>query len=128
MHCGRQKVRQALVLNEPVSIKTYSLHIFTTGCDLTAPCKWPAYRPWCSALRTGLRVPADLIVVDECHRALSEIYKEVLDCYPAAQVLGLTATPCRLDNQGLGEVFEEIVVAANTKDLVSDGYLVEPTV
>ena len=79
-------------------------------------------------LRAGLRAPADLIVVDECHRALASTYKEVLDSYPTSQVLGLTATPWRLDNQGLGEVFEEIVVAANTKDLVSDGYLVEPTV
>ena len=81
-----------------------------------------------SRLRAGASVPADLIVIDECHRALAATYKEVLDRYPEAQVLGLTATPWRLDNQGLGDMFDKIVVAASTKDLVSDGFLVEPTV
>lgn len=69
--------------------------------------------------------PADLIIVDECHRALAErSYREVLSAYPLARVLGLTATPARSDGRALGEAFDEIVVATTTAELTTRGFLV----
>ncbi|MFW6032754.1 MAG: DEAD/DEAH box helicase, partial [Phycisphaeraceae bacterium] len=41
---------------------------------------------------------------------------------------GLTATPFRLDGQGLGDLFGKIVVAAQAADLVEQGHLVAPRV
>lgn len=93
-----------------------------------APVQVASIQTLVQRLRRGMHVPADLIVVDECHRALASTYKEVLSRYPEAQVLGLTAAPWRLDNQGLGDVFDKIVVAASTRDLAAGGDLVEPTV
>ena len=67
---------------------------------------------------------ADLIVVDEAHGAVSPGYKAVLDRYPEARILGLTATPIRLDQRGLGEMFEAMVVGPSVETLISQGWLV----
>ena len=72
--------------------------------------------------------PAELVVVDEAHHAVGPSYRQLLDQYPHADVLGLTATPFRLDGRGLGEVFSTLVVAATTKQLCEDGTLVAPVV
>ena len=72
--------------------------------------------------------PADLIVIDEAHRTLSKSYVDLLEQYPNAIVLGLTATPRRSDKRGLGEVYQDMVVVAQYRDLVASGSLVEPRV
>lgn len=69
--------------------------------------------------------PADLVAIDECHRVLGErSYREVLNHYSNARLLGLTATPARSDGRGLSEVFDEIVVATTTAELTRRGFLV----
>lgn len=69
--------------------------------------------------------PADLVIIDECHRALAEqSYRDVLRAYPAARLLGLTATPARSDGRALGDVFDELVVAASVAELTAAGHLV----
>jgi DNA repair protein RadD len=74
------------------------------------------------------RLPkATLVIVDEAHHARASTYSHILDRYPDAAVLGLTATPWRLDNRGLGELFEELVVAAYPRDLIAQGHLVPYT-
>jgi len=79
-------------------------------------------------MRRREKPPADLIVVDECHHARAQTYRDVLDAYPGVPVLGLTATPFRLDGKGLGDVFGEIVVGAFPDELCADGTLIEPIV
>lgn len=69
--------------------------------------------------------PADLVIVDEAHRAVTKTY-QCLDAY--RYQLGLTATPWRLDGQGLGGYYEQMEVVANPCDLVHDGWLLEPRI
>lgn len=71
--------------------------------------------------------PADLVIIDECHRAMARSYLRVIDHYPKSKVIGLTATPERLDGKGLADVFDGLVVVANIPQLISEGYLVSPT-
>lgn len=73
-------------------------------------------------------VPADLLVIDEAHHAVSQSYLTLIECYPSARLVGLTATPARLDGRGLGRVFGCIVEPVTVDALVGAGYLVEPTV
>ena len=70
--------------------------------------------------------PADIIFVDECHRAVANSYRKLLELYPNAKIIGLTATPCRLDGKALGDVFQAIEVAATYEDLIKDCFIVEP--
>jgi superfamily II DNA or RNA helicase len=72
--------------------------------------------------------PAGLIVVDECHHAAADSYQNVLAAYPDAHIVGLTATPFRLDGRGLGDLFGELVVAAWPDELCADGVLHKPRV
>jgi superfamily II DNA or RNA helicase len=67
---------------------------------------------------------ADLIGVDECHHATAATYRAIIDAYPDAILLGLTATPCRGDGRGLGGIFETIIETPQVKPLIDGGYLV----
>lgn len=67
---------------------------------------------------------ADLVLIDEAHLAISRTTREVLDAYPQAVKVGLTATPCRGDGQGLGVVFDDLVLGPTITELTAQGYLV----
>jgi DNA repair protein RadD len=69
-----------------------------------------------------------LIIIDEAHHATAPTYLKVLAAYPLAHVLGVTATPMRPDGAGLDAVFERLVLGPSIRQLIDDGYLVEPVV
>lgn len=71
--------------------------------------------------------PSDLIIIDEAHHAVSPTYKTIIAQYPSAKVIGLTATPERLDGKGLDELFEEIVEVTNIPQLIAQGFLIDPS-
>ncbi|MBN2196271.1 MAG: DEAD/DEAH box helicase family protein [Polyangiaceae bacterium] len=79
-------------------------------------------------LRHRARPAADLVLVDECHRALAASYRAIAADYPNAVHLGLTATPYRADGKGLGDAYDELVVVASPRQLIAEGFLVEPRV
>lgn len=62
---------------------------------------------------------ADLIIIDETHKAVAPKWKKVLDRYPQAKILGLTATPIRLDGRGLEEIYDDMVVGPSVEDLLN---------
>jgi len=72
--------------------------------------------------------PADLIIIDECHHALARTYQEIVDTYPNAIILGLTATPCRGDDRGLGGIFETMIQCPQVADLIEQKHLVKSRV
>lgn len=71
---------------------------------------------------------ADMVFVDEAHRVMANSYRKVIDQYPDKVHLGLTATPWRLDNKSLGDVYEAVVFVAQPMELIDQGYLVEPVI
>lgn len=50
-----------------------------------------------------------LIVVDECHRSVAASYRGLLDAWPDALALGVTATMSRSDDLALGDVWQDVV-------------------
>ena len=68
---------------------------------------------------------ADLVVVDEAHHANAGTYSEVLSWYPDAQIVGLSATPQRLDGRPLGDMFDAMVSTVGYERLIADGNLVD---
>ena len=75
-----------------------------------------------AARRTGLPRP-DLIIVDECHLAVANSYRQVIAAAGSPLLLGLTGTPQRLDGRGLREVFDLIVPTCSTAELIDEGLL-----
>jgi superfamily II DNA or RNA helicase len=78
--------------------------------------------------RRGERPPADFLIVDECHRAMASTVREVLDAYPRAKLLGLSATPERADAQPLGAVFDRMISGPSVQWLTTNAYLVQAVV
>ena len=46
---------------------------------------------------------------DECHHATADTYKKIISYFKPEFLLGLTATPERLDNQDVFELFDHNV-------------------
>ncbi len=70
---------------------------------------------------------ANIVIWDECHHNRAASYEKVKAQYPDAIHLGLTATPCRSDGRGLGNVFDKLIQPVTYAELLESGYLV-PTV
>lgn len=64
-----------------------------------------------------------LIVVDEAHHATAGTWERVMFAYPDAWIIGLTATPERLDGRGLEDHFDVLVDGPSTAWLIERGYL-----
>jgi superfamily II DNA or RNA helicase len=75
--------------------------------------------------RARLVLPAfTLILVDECHLSVTLARQALLDRWPDAVRLGLTATPCRKDMRPLGALYDTIIQPASVAELTAAGYLV----
>ena len=81
---------------------------------------------WARAVRTRkIELPsADLVVIDEAHYCRAKTYRKLIEAYPKAIILGMTATPCRGDGRGLGNIFECIVECPPVQELIDLGFLV----
>jgi len=72
--------------------------------------------------------PADLLIFDEAHRARGRTREQLIALYPGASLLGMTATPCRGDGRGLGNIFTTMIECPQVADLIVGGYLVKSRV
>ena len=72
------------------------------------------------------RFPSDhfgLVVLDEAHHAVSRSHGTVIDRFPGAHVLGMTATPDRGDKAAMGLVFNSVAHEYGIRDGIRDGFL-----
>lgn len=70
------------------------------------------------------RYAPDVIIFDEAHHAVSNTWGRVIAAYPNAALVGVTATPCRLDGSGLRDAgFTILVQGPTTAELMQQGYL-----
>lgn len=65
----------------------------------------------------------EAIILDEAHHAASGTVRKILERYPNARLFGYTATPARLDRQGLGDIFDELLIGPSYRELINAGYL-----
>jgi superfamily II DNA or RNA helicase len=81
------------------------------------------------AIRTDkITLPAaNLIIIDEAHHIAARTWRKILEEYPNARRIGLTATPCRSDGRGLGNFFTILVEGPQVAELIEQKHLV-PTV
>lgn len=65
----------------------------------------------------------DLLIVDEAHHSVAKGYLKVLSHYKKAALLGVSATPVRLDGSGFDGIFDRIVSGPSVKALMDAGHL-----
>lgn len=70
-------------------------------------------------------VDADVIIIDEAHRSLSQTYQKVLGLYADKIVTGVTATPCLSSGVGMGKYYQALVDKVSVKELQKTGDLVQ---
>lgn len=73
--------------------------------------------------RIGGIADPDLIILDECHHATAKSWLSVLEFFNEARVVGLTATPARLSGEGLGKIFDSLVIGPSVNELIKQKYL-----
>lgn len=80
-----------------------------------------------NAMKPLFEPPIDFVVIDEAHHSISKSYKKLHNICGAARYVGVTATPFRIDGQGLAQFgFDTVVLGPSTTDLIKGGYLVQP--
>mgnify|MGYP002660255674 FL=1 len=78
---------------------------------------------WLSRHYQEMKERPSLIVIDEAHHAVAKTYAEVMNAYPEAKKLGLTATPCRLNCRGFGHLFEVLLQSWSYNKFIANGRL-----
>jgi len=92
-------------------------HVIMTGQAVTWAMKTDALH----------RHSPEVIVIDEAHRSRSKNMEKLIEHYKAkgAKILGLTATPERLDGKSLLTVYDDVTFSMTLVDLINQGHLVD---
>jgi len=59
----------------------------------------------CRSLELFDKREFDYIIIDECHHAVADTYRKIIDYFEPEFLIGLTATENRMDNQDVVELF-----------------------
>lgn len=75
---------------------------------------------WLARHYREMKEKPSLIVIDEAHHALAETYAEVMNAYPKAKKLGLTATPYRMNGKGFTDLFDTLLCSWNMERFIAE--------
>lgn len=78
---------------------------------------------WLSRHIDDMAEAPSLIVIDEAHHAIAKTYAMMMNRYPHAKKLGVTATPYRLSGEGFTSMFETLLTSWDIKKFIEKGYL-----
>ena len=67
----------------------------------------------------------DVIIVDEAHHIKADSYRKIIEEFPMAKVLGVTATPCRLNGAGFKDEFDDLILSDSVSKFIKNNYLSE---
>jgi len=67
----------------------------------------------------------DIVIVDEAHHIKADSYKKIINAYPNAKILGVTATPYRMNGEGFTDEFDGLIVSEPISSFIKKGYLSE---
>lgn len=117
--------RVELIEQISASLKSFDVHhgIIAAGASTNPNASVYVCSAQTYARRKNMPV-FDFVIIDEAHHATSgSTWNKCLEHSPGAIVLGVTATPQRLDGRGLRETFESMVIGPNVRELIDAGRL-----
>ncbi|MGL5728654.1 MAG: DEAD/DEAH box helicase [Plesiomonas sp.] len=132
---ARNRVRHRIVGPQNVIKMIVRLHMEEVGANYYDPNSRCAVAGVDTLIRREKQLAnwlptVKLWVQDECHHVLKENkWGKAVEMFPNARGLGVTATPCRADGQGLGRhadgVFDTMVIGPTMRDLIKSGNLTD---
>ena len=128
--CHRKElVRQSVTTLNEIGI---DCGVIATGFTPNPTAKVQVAMVQTLARRLGKYKAPDLIIQDEAHHLRASTFRSIIDYYPSAKILGLSATPARLDGQGLGIQsgghFQSMVNGPSLSQLINQGSLCRPRI
>ena len=69
--------------------------------------------------RLGQRPKPRLLIVDEAHLSRSNTWQKIIEYYDTYTV-GMSASPVRLDNRPLGDIYDTLITGVDTKWLIDN--------
>ena len=108
--------RRELVSQIKDTLERFFFSLKTTSIKVTSI-------QWLSRHYGEMEEKPGLIVIDEAHHALAETYAEVMNAYPKAKKLGLTATPYRLNGKGFTDLFDTLLCSWSMEKFIAEGRL-----
>lgn len=104
----KELLDQTVVTFDRFGIERRRIYIGMVGTIANHPDRWPA---------------PHTIIFDECHFSAARTWQKIIDAFPDAYIIGLTATPCRLDGKPLNTIYDTLVEGPQAKELIQTGYL-----
>lgn len=132
---ARNRVRHRIVGPQNVVKMIVRLHMEEVGASYYDASSRCAVAGVDTLIRRGEQLAnwlptVKLWVMDEAHHVLRDNkWGKAVQMFPNARGLGVTATPCRADGNGLGShadgVFDTMVIGPTMRDLIDAGFLTE---
>ena len=66
------------------------------------------------------------IVIDECHHSVANSYSQLWNVFESSKILGVTATPVRMDGQGFSDLYQFLLNLYSLEYFFENKYLVRP--
>lgn len=130
MHSNGARVLFLAHRRELIDQTAAKLLNFGVDCGIIMSGRKPdaAKRTQVASIQTAIRRALsnfDFIFIDEAHHCTDEnSYFKIIEASPSAKIIGMTATPWRLDGNGLADVFESEIIVAKPIELKDRGWLV----
>lgn len=67
----------------------------------------------------------DIIIIDEAHHVKAESYRRILKEFPRAKVLGVTATPYRMNGASFHPEFDDLIISQPVLSFIKQHWLCE---
>ena len=68
--------------------------------------------------------PPNFIIIDESHHCIKgSSWSKILDAFPCSIKVGVTASPERLSGEGLGNIFDDLIMGPSVAELIRLGAL-----
>ena len=65
----------------------------------------------------------DFIIIDEAHHSPADSYQRIRNTWPTARLLGVTATPYRLNHQPFTDTYDLLILSQPVYQFIEQGYL-----
>lgn len=67
--------------------------------------------------------PFNFLIIDEAHHTKAATYKKIVKAYSYAKLLGVTATPYRLNGEGFTQEYHKLIISPSVKSFIEAGWL-----